>query len=69
MVSRLLIFLVLLYRVTAGRLLGGRCRFVPSCSQYAIDAIGKYGPFRGSVKAAARVCRCHPFGGHGYDPP
>jgi putative membrane protein insertion efficiency factor len=68
MMSRLMIFLVLLYRVTAGRLLGGHCRFTPSCSQYAIDAIGKYGPWRGGVKAAGRVCRCRPFGGRGYDP-
>jgi putative membrane protein insertion efficiency factor len=64
----LLIQLVLLYRVTLGRLLGGNCRFHPSCSQYAIDAVNKYGPWRGSWRAAKRVARCHPFGGKGYDP-
>jgi putative membrane protein insertion efficiency factor len=64
----LLIQLVLLYRVTLGRLLGGQCRFHPSCSQYAIDAVNKYGPLRGSWRAAKRVARCHPFGGKGYDP-
>jgi putative membrane protein insertion efficiency factor len=64
----LLIQLILLYRVTLSRLLGGHCRFQPTCSQYAIDAITKYGPWRGSAKAAWRICRCHPFGGKGYDP-
>ena len=66
--SRLLIHLVLLYRATLGRLLGGHCRYHPSCSQYAIDAVNKYGPWRGAWKAAKRVARCHPFGGRGYDP-
>jgi putative membrane protein insertion efficiency factor len=64
----LLIQLVLLYRVTLGRLLGGQCRYVPTCSQYAIDAINKYGAIRGSWRAAKRILRCHPWGGGGYDP-
>ena len=64
----LLIHLVLLYRVTLARLLGGHCRYVPACSQYAIDAIEKYGAFRGSWRAAKRIARCHPWGGQGYDP-
>jgi uncharacterized protein len=64
----LLIQVVLLYRVTLGRLLGGHCRFHPSCSQYAIDAVNKYGAIRGAWKAVKRVARCHPFGGKGYDP-
>lgn len=64
----LLVQLVLLYRVTLGRLLGGQCRFHPSCSQYAIDAVNKHGPVRGSWKAIKRIGRCHPFGGRGYDP-
>ena len=59
---------VLLYRATAGRFTGGQCRYVPSCSQYAIDAIEKYGPLRGSWKALKRISRCHPWGGRGYDP-
>ena len=68
LMSRVLIYLVLLYRVTLGRLLGGHCRFTPSCSQYAIDAIRKYGPLAGSWRAARRIARCHPWGGCGYDP-
>ena len=64
----LLVQLVLLYRVTLGRLLGGQCRYHPSCSQYAIDAVTKYGAARGAWMAARRVARCHPWGGRGYDP-
>lgn len=64
----LLIQLVIVYRGTLGRFLGGQCRFTPSCSQYAIDAINKYGSVRGTWKAIRRIIRCHPWGGHGYDP-
>ena len=62
------IHLVLLYRVTLGRFLGGHCRYHPTCSQYAIDAINKYGPWRGGWLAIKRIARCHPWGGKGYDP-
>jgi uncharacterized protein len=64
----LLVQLVILYRGTLGQFLGGQCRFTPSCSQYAIDAINKYGALRGSWKALRRMLRCHPWGGRGYDP-
>ena len=64
----LLIHLVLLYRTTLGPFMGGHCRFQPTCSQYAIDAITKYGPLRGTWKALKRISRCHPWGGRGYDP-
>jgi putative membrane protein insertion efficiency factor len=67
-VRQVLIFFVLLYRATLGKFLGGHCRYTPSCSQYAIDAINKHGPMRGSWRAMKRICRCHPWGGHGYDP-
>jgi uncharacterized protein len=59
---------VWLYRGTLAGWLGGQCRFRPTCSQYAIDAVTKYGALRGGWKAAKRLARCHPFGGHGYDP-
>lgn len=68
MLSWLLIRLVLLYRVTLGYFLGGHCRFQPTCSQYAIDAIRKYGAFKGVWKTLRRLARCHPWGGHGWDP-
>lgn len=64
----LLIQLVLLYRATLGRFMGGHCRFHPTCSQYAIDAINKYGALRGGWRAMKRILRCHPWGGTGYDP-
>ena len=66
--TRLVIFVVLLYRATLGRLLGGYCRFDPSCSQYMIDAVRKYGPLRGVWRGSKRIFRCHPLGGRGYDP-
>jgi len=46
----------------------GYCRFQPTCSQYAIDAINLYGPIRGLWKSARRLARCHPFSKGGYDP-
>jgi putative membrane protein insertion efficiency factor len=64
----LFIQFVLLYRVALRPIMGGHCRYVPSCSQYAIDAIKKYGAFRGAWRAFKRIMRCHPFGGKGYDP-
>jgi putative membrane protein insertion efficiency factor len=64
----LLIHLVLLYRATLGPLLGGRCRFTPTCSQYALHALEKYGLWKGTWKTLRRLARCHPFGGKGYDP-
>lgn len=45
------------------------CRFQPSCSEYFIAAVQKYGPLRGTLKGVWRLCRCHPWGGSGYDPP
>lgn len=50
-------------------LFGARCRFHPSCSQYAVEAMRHYGPLSGSWRAVKRVCRCHPYHPGGYDPP
>jgi uncharacterized protein len=63
-----LIGLVRLYRVTLSGWLGGQCRFVPSCSQYAEEAVRHYGAIRGSAMAAWRILRCNPFGPGGLDP-
>ena len=60
--------LVWLYRLTLGPLLGPRCRFLPTCSDYALEALERHGPWRGSVLTAKRLFRCHPWGGEGYDP-
>ena len=56
------------YQVALSPYLGGRCRFVPSCSAYAIDAVRESGPWRGLYAAFRRLLRCHPFGGGGFDP-
>jgi len=44
------------------------CRYIPTCSQYAVEAIQKYGPFKGGWMAFRRILRCNPLGGNGYDP-
>ncbi len=62
------ISVLVLYRNTLSHSLLHSCRFFPSCSQYAIEAIRRYGVWRGGVRAAWRVLRCHPFGGWGADP-
>ena len=64
-----LIMLVRIYQWTLSPLLGANCRFHPSCSQYFIEAVGKYGAFRGTIRGIRRVLRCHPFHPGGYDPP
>lgn len=66
--ARVLMLLVHAYRVALGPLLGGGCRFTPSCSSYAIEALERYGPLRGIQLSLARVLRCHPFHAAGHDP-
>lgn len=66
--ARLLHALVLLYRWTVSPLLGRRCRFLPSCSEYALVALQRHGAQRGSGLILRRLLRCHPWGGWGYDP-
>ncbi len=66
--KRLAVLLVRAYQVTLGPFLGGSCRFTPSCSNYAIEALEKHGVVRGTWLAARRILRCRPFGGSGYDP-
>ena len=63
-----LLGLVWLYRLLISPWLGNNCRFSPSCSQYALDALRLHGAFRGTWLAAKRIGRCHPWGGSGYDP-
>ncbi len=62
------ILAIRLYQVTLGPLLGGHCRFEPTCSRYGIEAYRLHGPIRGTWLTFRRVIRCHPLGGHGYDP-
>lgn len=65
----MLILMVRCYQLVLSPLLGGHCRFRPSCSVYFIQAVQKYGALRGAWKGIARICRCHPFHPGGYDPP
>ena len=56
------------YQLLISPLLGTNCRYLPSCSDYAREAIARHGPWRGTWLAAGRLARCHPWGGSGYDP-
>lgn len=68
LIQRTLLALITVYRYALSPFLGQRCRFHPSCSAYAAEALTKYGAFRGAWLAAKRVCRCHPFHPGGHDP-
>ncbi|MDR1718895.1 MAG: membrane protein insertion efficiency factor YidD [Dysgonamonadaceae bacterium] len=59
---------VYFYRACISPLKPPTCRFTPTCSEYAIQAVKKYGPFKGFFLAVKRILRCHPYGGYGYDP-
>ena len=64
-----IVLVIRLYQSSVGQFLGGQCRFVPSCSQYAIEAVRQFGAAKGSLLAVKRILRCHPFGSSGFDPP
>lgn len=66
--SWLMLTLIAFYRSFISPMTPPACRFTPTCSQYAQEAIRKYGPFRGGWLALKRILRCNPFGGSGYDP-
>lgn len=68
MTTKLLIRLIRLYQLTLSPYLGGTCRFLPTCSHYAIEALGAHGALRGSLLALRRLSACHPLGRSGYDP-
>jgi len=56
------------YQLTLSFFFGRRCRYLPTCSDYARDAIVKHGAWHGSLLAVSRISRCHPWGGEGFDP-
>jgi putative membrane protein insertion efficiency factor len=60
--------LITVYRYTLSPLLGKNCRYLPTCSEYATEAIDRFGAFKGGLMAIRRIGRCHPWGGHGFDP-
>ena len=63
-----LIVPIKLYQILLSPLIGPSCRFTPTCSNYAIEAINKHGPFKGLWLAIKRISKCHPWGGKGFDP-
>jgi len=67
-VERVLLFMIRAYQLLLSPLLGQHCRFTPSCSQYAAEAIRVHGAMRGSWLALKRIGRCHPFCAGGFDP-
>jgi len=67
-VSRMLVGTVRFYQIAISPLLPASCRYFPSCSAYAIEALERHGAIRGSVLALRRILRCHPFHAGGYDP-
>lgn len=68
MIARLLILIARFWQVGPSRILPPTCRYAPSCSEYTIQAIRKYGAIKGSWLGFKRLMRCHPWGGSGHDP-
>ena len=68
MLTKFLVLLIRAYQYTISPMLGNRCRFAPSCSAYAEEAIVRYGLARGIWFALRRIARCHPWNPGGYDP-
>lgn len=68
MIARLLILIARFWQIGPSRILPPTCRYAPSCSEYGIQAVRKYGAIKGSWLGFKRLMRCHPWGGSGYDP-
>lgn len=68
MIARALLGLVRLWQLGPSSVLAPSCRYAPSCSAYATEALTKHGAWRGTILSARRIARCHPWGGSGYDP-
>ncbi len=66
--ATVMIALIKLYQYTLSPLIGKSCRYTPTCSVYGLEAIRKYGPFKGGWLTLKRVLSCNPWGGSGYDP-
>ncbi len=68
LLAKLLILFIRIYQYTLSPFIGRSCRYTPTCSVYSVEAIKKYGPFKGGWMALKRVISCNPWGGSGYDP-
>lgn len=69
LIRTLLIFVIRLYQRLISPWIGPHCRYEPTCSQYFVEALQKYGVIKGSAKGIGRILRCHPWHSGGYDPP
>ncbi|MBL1231940.1 MAG: membrane protein insertion efficiency factor YidD [Flavobacteriales bacterium] len=67
-ISKIVVLLIRVYQLSISPFLGANCRYSPTCSQYSLEAIEKYGPLKGTWLAIKRISSCHPWGGHGHDP-
>ena len=63
-----LIFIIKIYQFIVSPLIGQNCRYLPTCSEYAIESLKLHGLLRGSFFTIRRILKCHPLGGHGFDP-
>ncbi len=68
LITKLMILCIKFYKAAISPYLRNNCRYTPTCSEYAMQAIETYGPLKGTIKAISRISRCHPWGGFGYDP-
>ena len=68
LLSKFILALIRFYQYAISPLIPPRCRYTPTCSQYAVEAVKKYGVFKGGWLALKRIARCYPFGGHGHNP-
>ncbi|HOS48303.1 MAG TPA: membrane protein insertion efficiency factor YidD [Bacteroidia bacterium] len=68
LLSSLMIGMIRFYKGAISPHLGKACRYTPTCSEYGVQAISKYGPLKGGWLTLKRILSCHPWGGHGYDP-
>lgn len=67
-INIILIKLIRLYQIFISPMIGNNCRFLPTCSEYTIECLKLYGPFKGFIISVKRISSCHPFGKKGYDP-
>ncbi len=66
--TALLVMLVKIYKYIISPVMSNACRYTPTCSAYAMEALKKHGPFKGTILSVKRILSCNPWGGHGYDP-